>query len=73
MTIPKANYVVDPQGQKVFVQLSFQDWENLIHEFKRMESLLLMKSKLREAFKEVKQIQRGEKQGTPLSDFLNEL
>lgn len=73
MTIPKANYVVDQQGQKVFVQLSFQDWENLINEFKRMENLLLMKSKLREAFKEVKQIQRGEKQGTPLSDFLNEL
>jgi len=44
MTIPKANYVVDHQGQKMFVQLSLQDWENFV-EFKRMKNLLLMKNK----------------------------
>lgn len=73
MTIPKANYVIDSQGQKMFVQLSVQEWENFVTEFKRMESILLLKSKLKNAFREVRQIQSGEKQGTPLNEFLNEL
>lgn len=73
MTIPKANYVVDHQGQKMFVQLSLPDWENFVGEFKRMKNLLLMKSKLKDAFRKIRQIQKGEKQGTSLNDFLNEL
>lgn len=73
MTIPQANYVVDKEGQKIFVQLSLQDWENFVNEFKRVESLLFLKSKLKNAFREIRQIQKGEKQGTTLNDFLNEL
>lgn len=73
MTIPKANYVVDHQGQKMFVQLSLHDWENFVKEFKRMENLLVMKTKLKGAFREIRQIQKGEKQGTSFNDFLNEL
>ena len=73
MTIPQANYVVDKEGQKIFVQLSWQDWENFVNEFKRVESLLFLKSKLKNAFREIRQIQKGEKQGTTLNDFLNEL
>ncbi len=73
MTIPQANYVVDNQGQKMFVQLSVQDWENFVNEFKRIESMLLLKNKLKNAFQEMRQIQKGEKQGTTLNDFLNEL
>jgi hypothetical protein len=71
MTIPQANYVVDKEGQKIFVQLSLQDWENFVNEFKRVESLLFLKSKLKNAFREIRQI--GEKQGTTLNNFLNEL
>lgn len=73
MTIPKANYVVDHQGQKMFVQLSLQDWENFVAEFKRMKNLLVMKNKLKDAFREVRQIQKGEKQGTSSNDFLNSI
>jgi hypothetical protein len=73
MTIPQANYVVDKEGQKIFVQLSLQDWENFVNEFKRVESLLFLKSKLKNAFREIRQIQKGEKQGTTLNNFLNEL
>lgn len=73
MTIPQANYVVDKEGQKIFVQLSLQDWENFVNEFKRVESLLFLKSKLKNAFREIRQIQKGEKQGTTLNDFLNDL
>jgi hypothetical protein len=70
MTIPKANYVVDSQGQKVFVQLSVQEWENFIQEFRRMESLLSLKKKLKNAFREVREIQRGERVGQTLDAFL---
>lgn len=73
MPIPPTNYVVDNQGQKMFVQLSLQDWENFVAEFKHIESMLLLKNKLKSAFREVRQIQSGEKQGTTLNDFLNEL
>lgn len=73
MTIPNAQYVVDSQGQKVFVQVPVKDWEKLIHEFKRIKSLLSFQKKLRTAFKEVGQIQRGEKEGQTLSAFLDEL
>jgi hypothetical protein len=69
MILPEANYVVDTQGQKVFVQVSIQDWENLIHEIKRMEDLLAFKAKLKEAFREVRQIKRGEMQGVSLSEL----
>jgi hypothetical protein len=65
--------VVDKEGQKIFVQLSLQDWENFVNEFKRVESLLFLKSKLKNAFREIRQIQKGEKQGTTLNNFLNEL
>ena len=71
--IPNANYVVNHQGQKMFVQLTVQEWESFLQEFKRLESMLLLKNKLKDAFREVRQIQRGEKEGTTLNDFLNEL
>ena len=73
MTIPQTNYVLNNQGQKVFVQLSVQDWERFVGEFKQLESMLLLKDKLKNAFREVRQIQKGEKQATTLHDFLNEL
>jgi hypothetical protein len=73
MTIPKANYVIDNQGQTIFVQLEIQEWENFVSEYKRMESMLFIKNKLKNAFREIRQIQKGEKKGTPLNEFLNEL
>jgi len=73
MAIPKANYVVDNKGQKIFVQINLQDWENFVSEFKRIEMSLSFKNKLKKAFQEVRQIQKGGKKGTTLNDFLNEL
>lgn len=73
MTIPQANYVTNQQGQRIFVQISVQEWENFVNEYKRIENLLLMKHKLKNAFREIRQIQKGEKKGTTLTDFLNEL
>lgn len=73
MTIPSTNYVVNKKGKKVFVQLSLKDWEKFVAEYERMQSLLDFKQKLKNAFREVRQIQKGKKTGTSLNDFLNEL
>ena len=70
MKTPKANDVVDSHGQKVFVQLSVQEWENFIHAFRRIESLLSFKKKLKNASREVREIQRGERVGQTLDAFL---
>lgn len=58
MILPETNFVVDAKGQKVFVQIALQDWEHLINEVKRLENLLEFKAKLKEAFREVRQIKR---------------
>lgn len=73
MILPETNYVVDAKGQKVFVQIALQDWEQLINEVKRLENLLDFKAKLKEAFREVRQIKRGEIQGISLSELIDEL
>ncbi len=73
MVLPQTNYVVDAQGQKVFVQLAVQDWENLVNELTRLENLLAFKEKLKDAFREVRQIKRGEIQGVSLSELIDEL
>ncbi|MBK9461676.1 MAG: hypothetical protein IPN94_20195 [Sphingobacteriales bacterium] len=61
MTIPETRYVVDSHGKKIFVQLAVGDWENLMNELNRLETLLNFKTKLKSAFREVRQIKRGEK------------
>ena len=73
MGIPEANYVIDQHGQKIFVQLDVQDWERFVQEFKRIQNLLMLKGKLKNAFREARQIQRGEKKGTTLAAFLDEV
>lgn len=73
MVLPETSYVVDAKGQKVFVQITLQDWENLINEVNRLENLLGFKAKLKEAFQEVRQIKRGEIQGISLSELIDEL
>ncbi len=73
MTLPKTSYVLNSNGQKEFVQVSVQDWDKLVSKMKKLENLLALKTKLKSAFKEIKQIQTGEKKGTSLSEFLNEI
>lgn len=73
MLIPHTNYVVDDQGQKKFVQVAVEDWDNLIMEFQRLEELLEFKEKLKNAFREVRQIKSGKKIGTPLSQLIDEM
>ena len=70
---PQINYVVNEKGSPIFVQMSVTEWESFVEDYKRLKSLALFKERLKTVFKEIRQIQRGEKQGTTLTDFLNEL
>ncbi len=70
---PQINYVVNEQGTPIFVQMSVTEWEKFLDEHKRLKAIATFKERLKTAFKEIRQIQRGEKQGTTLTDFLNEL
>jgi hypothetical protein len=73
MTVPKTKYIFDDEGNKKLVQLSVQDWENFVNEFRKLQNLTKMKKKLKNAFIEIKKIEKGEIQGTTLNEFLNEL
>ncbi len=73
VAVPQVNYVTDSQGNPVFVQLPIQDWTSFIEEYQRLVTLLQFKARLKNAFLEVRQIQRGEKSATSLSEFLHEL
>lgn len=70
---PQVNYVVNDKGKPIFVQLSVQEWESFLADYNRLKTLLLFKERFKTALKEIRQIQRGEKQGTSLNDFLNKL
>lgn len=70
---PHVNYVVNDQGKAIFVQLSVQEWEGFLEEHNRLKALLLFKERLTTAFKEIREIQKGEKQGTTLEEFLDEI
>jgi hypothetical protein len=71
--LPLVNYVVNDQGKVVFVQLSVQDWDSFVEEYNRLKNLTIFKERLKTAFREIRQIQKGEKKGTSLTEFLNEL
>lgn len=59
--VPQFNFVMDKQGKPLFVQLPVQDWEVFVEEFRRLAILLQFKAQLKEAFREVRQIQEEEK------------
>lgn len=73
MKIPQPSYVEDQNGQKTLVQFSLKEWENFVRELELMKNQLTMKNKLERAFREVREIKKGKKQGTSLKDFLDEI
>lgn len=73
MEIPKANYVVDSNGDKIFVQITVDDWNAFVQEYSKLREMFVMKGKLKTAFKQMQKIQKGQNSGTTLNDFLNEL
>ena len=73
VAVPQVHYVTDSEGNPLFVQLPIQDWTSFIEEYQRLVTLLQFKAGLKNAFREVRQIQKGEKPAITLSEFLHEL
>jgi hypothetical protein len=72
-SIPHVNYVTDSNGKPMFVQVPIKEWSDFIEEHQRLLVLLQFKERLKGAFREIRQIQNGEKKATSFKDFLNEL
>ena len=71
--IPKVNYIVNGSGEKLFVQLSVEDWERLMSEHSRLVSTSKFRRNLQAALTESTEIENGTKNAVELKDFLNEL
>jgi hypothetical protein len=71
--LPKLNYITNPQGQPVFVQISVDEWAEFVKEFQRMQTLIAFKKRFQTAFQEVRDIQSGKKKAVTLGEFLDEL
>ena len=70
---PQINYVVNEKGAPIFVQMSVTEWEAFVTDYKHLKSLAVFKERFKTVFTEIREIQRGEKLGTTLTEFLNEL
>ena len=68
-TVPQVNYVTDNSGKPLFVQLPIQEWTSFIEAYQRLVTLLQFKERLKNAFREIRQIQKREKQELPSSIY----
>ena len=66
-------YVNDSNGKTHAVQMPFADWEKVMTRLKKYEQTLKIKTDLKEAFEEVKQLRKSKTKKETLNDFLNEL
>jgi len=65
-------YVTDEKGNKTAVLIPLEEWQKIRQELAAFIEYRSLKKKLKSAFKEVTEIQNGEKAKINLNDFLNE-
>jgi hypothetical protein len=66
-------YVNDTSGRTQAVQLPVADWEKLLNKLKKYEQALQLKSDLKEAIEQVKELKSGKGKKQTLNEFLDEL
>lgn len=66
-------YLNDTHGQTQAVQLPVADWEKILNKLKKYEQALQLKSDLKEALDEVKEMKSGKAKKQTLNEFLDEL
>jgi len=66
------NYLTDNSGNKVAVQIPLNEWSELIEDYNRLKQYYDLKEILKESFREIEEIEKGEKSTPSLSEFLNE-
>ncbi len=66
-------FVNDRKGKVKAVQIPIRQWDALTKKLRKYEQPLKIKADLRQAFREVKQMQQGKIRKQTLSQFLDEL
>ena len=66
------NYLTDSNGNKNAVQIPFPQWSRLLEDYNRLKQYTKLKTNLKISFNEIEEIERGDKEATTLSEFLNE-
>ena len=69
-------FITDVKGRKTAVQLSLKDWERIekdLEELDKYRDKLAFPNGIKDAFAEVKEIESGNKKGTTITEFINEL
>ena len=66
-------YLNDTNGQTQAVQLTVADWERVLNKLKKYEQALQLKSNLKEALDQVKELKSGKAKKQTLNELLDEL
>jgi hypothetical protein len=72
MTHMQISYLTDSKGKKAAVQIPFKEWSELITEYERLKQYYELKNNLLVSFREIAEIEKGDKTASTLSEFLNE-
>ncbi len=65
-------YITDGSGKPKSVVIPRKEWDFIQNDYMQMKNKLAVLLGLRDAMKEVREIQRGKRKAKSLSDFLNE-
>ena len=66
-------YITDRSGKAKSVVIPRKEWDFIQNDYMQVKNKLAVLLGLRDAMKEVREIQSGKKKAKSLSDFLNEL
>ncbi len=65
-------YLTNSVGTKTAVQIPFKEWEMLADDYKHLRQCSNLKAEFIDAFNEISEIEKGNKQATTLQEFLHE-
>ncbi len=65
-------YLTDTNGEKIAIQISIAQWNKFIEDYKKQVQYSKLKKGIKEAFKEIKEIEKGNQKEVTLTEFLHE-
>jgi len=65
-------YLTNDKGVKTAVQIPYQEWNNLIHEYSKIREMLSLKNDLKQGLSDLVEIENGNSDEISLLEFLNE-
>ena len=66
-------YLTDEQGNRIAVQIPYEDWQYLTQENKKLKQMVRVKYDLQEGFREVAEYRKGNVSLKTLDQWLDEL